>query len=91
MVASDELRLGAEELVGYEQLRAARLGESSTGRLGEVLLLRRGLCAWARAWQATQPQATSAATRSTAARPAPGSPQIIGVLAQMALGCLSEG
>lgn len=92
--ADDELRAGDGELRRYEQLRAQRLEHySGGGALGVALLQRRGICAWARAWQGTAPAPGPDAARGSAlpsaSGPAPCGGQIVGALAQMALGCLA--
>jgi hypothetical protein len=52
-----------------------------------ALLQRRGVAAWAKAWQAT---AAMAPARSSAAVPVDGD-GVVGVLAAMALACLRAG
>jgi hypothetical protein len=67
-------------------LRACALGGEPDGwRLGLALLERRGVAAWARAWQTT-----AAASSAPAAVEAPAAAgEIVGVLATMALACLA--
>jgi len=77
------------DLARYEQLRACALGGEPDGwRMGLALLERRGMAAWARAWQTTAP-----APSSPPAQPAVEAPtdagEIVGVLATMALACLA--
>jgi len=70
----------------YEQLRAQALeGDPSGLRLGLALLERRGVVAWTRAWQTTTP----AQPRQTIVSPDADSDQLVGVLASMALACVS--
>jgi hypothetical protein len=54
-------------------------------RLGLALLERRGVVAWTRAWQTTTPTPA----RSAIAIPVADSDQLVGVLASMALACVS--
>jgi hypothetical protein len=71
----------------YEQLRARVLaGEPSGWRLGLVLLQRRGLAAWTRAWPASAP-ATLAPAAANAVPARAGDQEIVEVLAGMALAC----
>jgi hypothetical protein len=83
---TDEPAGGPRDVERYEQLRAQALdGDLSGLRLGLALLERRGVVAWTRAWQTTTP---------TPARPAITTPgadtdQLVGVLASMALACVS--
>jgi len=72
----------------YERLRACALaGEPDGHRLGLALLERRGMAAWARAWQ------EAALPPSSPAPPAvellAGAGDLVGVLASMALACLT--
>ena len=71
----------------------ARLTASRTGgRLGLALLERRGVAAWARAWQTTAPARPCAAseTAGVPGRP-PARRELVGVLAAMALARLAAG
>lgn len=69
----------------YEQLRAGALQGAPAGGMGLALLLRGGVSAWARAWPATRP----APTVHSAVALAPGAEEIVGVLAAMALACIT--
>jgi hypothetical protein len=83
---TDERAGGPRDVERYEQLRAQALeGHPSGWRLGLALLERRGVVAWTRAWQATTPSPA----RSAIATPAADSDQLVGVLASMALACMS--
>jgi hypothetical protein len=83
---TDEPAGGPRDVERYEQLRAQALeGVPSGLRLGLALLERRGVVAWTRAWQATTPPPS----RSTFATPVADSDQLVGVLAGMALACVS--
>jgi hypothetical protein len=85
---TDEPPGGPRDVERYEQLRAQALhGDPSGWRLGLALLQRRGVVAWTRAWQTTTP----APARPTIATPAADSDQLVGVLASMALACVSGG
>ena len=76
----------ADVVERYEQLRAQALdGVPSGSRLGLALLERRGVVAWTRAWQATTPTPVRLAIPG----PAADSDQLVGVLASMALACVS--
>jgi hypothetical protein len=76
---TDEPAGGPRDVERYEQLRAQALeGDPSGLRLGLALLERRGVVAWTRAWQ------TTAITT-----PAADTDQLVGVLASMALACVS--
>lgn len=73
----------------YEQLRRQALGGEPSGwRLGLALLERRGVAAWARAWQTTVPAPPSQRSRP-GVETAVGGEEIVGVLATMALACLA--
>ena len=77
---------GTEDVARYEQLRAQAIGGDPTGwRLGLAVLERRGVVAWARAWQATAP----APARATGPKPVAVSDELVGALASMALACVS--
>ena len=70
----------------YEQLRARALGGDPAGwRLGLAVLERRGVVAWARAWQAAAP----APARAPAVEPVAVSDELVGALASMALACVA--
>ena len=87
MEASYELAGDGGDVERYEQLRGCVLaGERDGWRLGLALLERRGMVAWARAWQTTVPAPPS--PRPAVEAPA-GAGEIVGVLATMALACLA--
>jgi len=90
VAASGELaRDEGGDLERYERLRACALGGEPDGwRLGLALLERRGVAAWARAWQTTAPAAPSPPARPAVEAPA-GAGEIVGVLASKALACLA--
>jgi hypothetical protein len=68
-------------------LRAQALGGDPSGwRLGLAVLQRRGVVAWARAWQTTAP----APARAAPVAPVAASDELVGMLASMALACLSR-
>jgi hypothetical protein len=83
---TDDPAGGSRDVERYEQLRAHALeGDPSGWRLGLALLERRGVVAWSRAWQGTAVQPA----RSAIATPATDSDELVGVLASMALACVS--
>jgi hypothetical protein len=83
---TDEPGGGPRDVERYERLRAQALeGDPSGVRLGLALLERRGVVAWTRAWQTTTPTPA----RSAIAMPAADNDQLVGVLASMALACVS--
>ena len=83
---TDEPAGGPRDVERYEQLRAQALeGDPSGSRLGLALLERRGVVAWTRAWQTTTPPPA----RPAIVTPAADSDQLVGVLASMALACVS--
>lgn len=90
MEASGELAGGeVGDVERYERLRRSALsGEPDGWRLGLALLERRGLAAWARAWQSTAPASSPQRARSAVAVPS-GADEIVGVLATMALACVA--
>jgi hypothetical protein len=84
--ATDEPAGGPRDVERYEQLRAQALdGDPSGLRLGLALLERRGVVAWTRAWRGT---ASAPARSAIPTRPADND-QLVGVLASMALACVS--
>jgi hypothetical protein len=86
--ASDERASVGGDVERYEQLRRGALAGAPGGsRLGLALLQRRGVSAWARAWQSTTMPA--AVARPVAAEA--GGEEIVGVLAAMALACITRG
>jgi hypothetical protein len=77
---------GERDVERYERLRAcAFAGEPDGHRLGQALLERRGLAAWARAWQQAAPRPSPPAR--AAAEPPARARELVGVLASMALAC----
>jgi hypothetical protein len=73
----------------YEQLRRRALaGDPSGWRLGLALLERRGVAAWARTCQTALPAPPARPSRP-AVEASRGGQEIVGVLATMALACLS--
>ena len=85
MEASGELA-GDGDVERYERLRRCALGGDPDGhRFGLALLERRGVAAWARAWQTTTP---SSPLRPAVEAPA-GADELVDVLATMALACLA--
>lgn len=75
----------------YEQLRARAVsGEPDGFQMGLAMFERRGLAAWARAWQTTAPARPVPPTRATSE--VPGEPgRIVAALATMALACATAG
>lgn len=70
----------------YEQLRAVALGGGSPGAaLGTGLLVERGMASWAAAWRALPPTRTAP---GPVAGPIASAPEVVSVLASMALACL---
>lgn len=87
MEASGELAGDGGDVERYERLRACALaGEPDGRRFGLALLERRGLVAWARAWQQSAPRPSPPA--DPAGEPAAGAGELVDVLAAMALACL---
>jgi hypothetical protein len=87
--ASDEPGDGDGDVERYERLRRCALaGEPDGHRLGLTLLERRGLAAWARAWQEAAPASPSASLARPAVEP-PAGGELVAVLASMALACLA--
>jgi hypothetical protein len=83
---TDEPAGGPRDVERYEQLRAQALdGDPGGWRLGLALLERCGVVAWTRAWQTTTP----APARPAIAASAADGDQLVGVLASMALACVS--
>jgi hypothetical protein len=83
---TDEPAGGPRDVERYEQLRAQALeGDPAGWRLGLALLERRGVVAWTRAWQTTTPSPP----RPAIPAPAADSDQLVGLLASMALACVS--
>jgi hypothetical protein len=83
---TDEASSEAGDVARYEQLRARALGGDPIGwRLGLAVLERRGVVAWARAWQVAAP----APVRGAATEPVAVSDELVGALASMALACVA--
>ena len=75
----------------YEQLRSRALGGERSGfRLGLALLERRGVAAWARAWQGTAAAREQRACGSVLELPA-ASGELVRALASMALARVAAG
>lgn len=88
MRETDESPDAREDVARYEQLRARALGGDAAGwRLGLAVLERRGVMAWARAWQASVP----APAQATPSEPVAVSDELVGALASMAVACISGG
>jgi hypothetical protein len=76
----------------YEQLRSHALdGEPSGFRLGLALLERRGVAAWARAWQGTTPACERQPVAASVVELPAASSELVGVLASMALARVAAG
>lgn len=89
---TDARGAGGGDVERYEQLRSLTLGGEPSGfGLGLALLERRGVAAWARAWQQTtpprQPQPPAAAVCVLPV----ASPELVGALASMALARVATG
>jgi hypothetical protein len=86
---------GVWDVQRYEQLRSHSLdGEPSGFRLGRVLLERRGVAAWARAWGSTahgEPAPCFQQATATACAPPPVGDALVGALASMALARVAAG
>jgi hypothetical protein len=83
---------GVGEVERYEQLRRRALdGEPSGFRLGLALLERRGVAAWARAWQGTTPAREPQRLATSMVELAAGSSELVGALASMALERVAAG
>jgi hypothetical protein len=88
-----DARSGGADVERYEQLRSRALGGEPAGfRLGLALLERRGMAAWARAWDTTAP-ARGAPTSETPTVPGrvPVGDELVGALASMALARVAAG
>jgi hypothetical protein len=82
---------GVGDVERYEQLRSRALGGEPSGfRLGLALLERRGVAAWARAWQGTAPAREQRASGSVLKLPAARG-ELVGALASMALARVAAG
>lgn len=83
---------GASDLERYEQLRARALaGEPDGFQMGLAMLERRGVAAWARAWQSTKPAPALATDRAAVIELPSDARQIVNVLATMALASAAVG
>jgi hypothetical protein len=82
----------AGDVERYEQLRSRALGGEPSGfRLGLALLERRGVAAWARAWQGTTaPREPHRVAVSVVELPAASS-ELVGALASLALARVAAG
>lgn len=90
MEASDEPAGDGGDVERYERLRACALaGESDGHRLGLALFERRGLAAWARAWQETAPRPSPPAHLAVGPSAGAGAGELVAVLASMAVACLA--
>jgi hypothetical protein len=77
---------GDVDIERYEQLRShAICGEPSGFQLGLALLERRGLAAWARAWQGTAPAREPPRRGASVVELPTASSELVGALASMAL------
>ena len=77
---------GDADIERYEQLRShAICGEPSGFRLGLGLLERRGLAAWARAWQGTAAAREPQRRGASVVELPTASSELVGALASMAL------
>ena len=84
---------GSDVVDGYEQLRARALGGEADGwRLGLGVLQQRGVAAWLRVRQATIPK-ISPPTPARPGAPLAGGvePELVGLLASMALAVATQG
>ena len=83
---------GVADVERYEQLRSQVLdGERSGFRLGSALLERRGVAAWARAWQGTTPVREPQRVAGPVAELPAASTELVGALASMALARVAAG
>jgi hypothetical protein len=83
---------GAEDVERYEQLRSRALdGEPSGFRLGLALLERRGVAAWARAWEGTGPACKPQRPAESLVELPAASGELVGALASMALARVAVG
>ena len=83
---------GVGDVERYEQLRSRALdGEPSGFRLGLALLERRGVAAWARAWQGTAPAREQASLPASILELPAASGELVGALASMALARVAAG
>ena len=83
---------GAGDVERYEQLRSRALdGEPSGFRLGLALLERRGVAAWARAWEGTAPAREAQRPAGSVVELPAASGELGGALASMALAGVAVG
>ena len=83
---------GVGDMERYEQLRRRALdGELSGFRLGLALLERRGVAAWARAWQGTTPASQPQRPTGSVLELPAASSELVGALASMALARVAAG
>jgi hypothetical protein len=88
-----DARQDGTDVQRYEQLRSGGLdGEPSGFRLGQALLERRSVAAWARAWSETQAERPAAGPETpTVPTRAALSDELVGALASMALARVAAG
>jgi hypothetical protein len=83
---------GVGDVGRYEQLRRRALdGEPSGFRLGLALLERRGVAAWARAWQGTSPALEPPRLAASVVELPAASGELVGALASLALARVAAG
>jgi hypothetical protein len=83
---------GAGEVERYEQLRSRALGGEPSGfGLGLAVLERRGVAAWARAWQGTTPAREPHRPAASVVELPAASGELVGALASMALARVAAG
>jgi hypothetical protein len=81
---------GNADVERYEALRRDALGGEGAGsRLGLALLQRRGVAAWARAWNDTPPLSSPARRAGPGVEAPVAGDELVGVLATMAMACLA--
>jgi hypothetical protein len=83
---------GGRDVELYERLRSHALGGEPSGfRLGLVVLERRGLAAWARAWQGTTPARAPQRPAASVVELPKASDELVGALASIALARAAAG
>jgi hypothetical protein len=83
---------GAGDVERYQQLRSRALdGEPSGFRLGLALLERRGVAAWARAWQGSTPAREPQRPAASVLELPAASSELVGALASLALARVAAG